>query len=902
MPSVTVDVVGAPLESVLRTIASKAGLRIAVDKGMIDPTRGITLRIRNVSVSDAFAQALAGTGLRAMLVGDIAVLVSENGVNANGGITGRVIDAAARQPLRGVMVTLDGATKGIMTGETGTFLFREVSNGSHTIVVKRIGYHKITRPVSVTDGAAASVEIVLEQSVSTLDQVVVTGTVIPTERKALPNAITVITAKQLEERGIHRIDQLFRGDVPGLFTVNQGSAALLDEVRMFSRGATALSRTSAGTTNSDGDAFYTNPIKTYVDGVELADSKYLSQIDPKSIERIEILSGPQASTIYGSNAINGVMQIFTKRGAVGKPRLTMSMMGGTTENNLSAAVAPNYTTDMGVSGIEGRLSYNIGGSADYTGSWTPAKNSIRYSVFGGGRIGMGKFVSDLTVRQGITQNRQGGDSDQLGVLWAETGLQLPNFQMGNRQYRMLSVLRGQTAGVTFSYTPWSAWSHELVLGSDASDVDATQGMPSYGSQLDTLRRFSQTNNRKISERYATTVRAPLFHDGELVVTTGVDHWRARSSLISAQSLALTGTLGTPSVTRNPPEKNTGGFVQGQFALYDMLFLTYGLRAEWNPNYGDDVQPNLAPRYGVAYVRDVYGMTAKVRATYGRATRPPTTDAKLLGGINTNPTRLIEYGAYYNRLANPELGPESQQGGEGGIELYFGSKGSLVITRYNQTVNELIGSVFRVDSVRSLIPNPTQTNTPLDADLHGYQYQSQNLNVGSIRNQGWELQGSWNSGPFTTRATYSWTKSRVIGITPRYRAFLTGSEYQVGRSFSGLPEHTWAVTTAYARATTDVAFTINGNGQIYMNAAENNFRGDGNWRLNDYRYRMSLPSGYRHIGGGYLMADLNATHRWSSNIEGVLQIQNLADFYRQDVSLKYPSIGRQTRVGFRIRLN
>src|SRR5687767_4317837 len=210
-------------------------------------------------------------------------------------------------------------------------------------------------------------DITLDVSANALEQVVVTGTVVATELKSVPSAITVVTAKQLEERGITKIEQLFRGDIPGLFAQNRGPQqdGLLDQITMFSRGATALSELSSGAVDGSFNATFTNPIKTYVEGVELADSRNLNQIDPKSIERIEILTGPQASTIYGSNAINGVMQIFTKRGAGNKPTLALNLTSGVTENNFSNAVAPDHLADASVTGVEGRISYNVGGSWNY---------------------------------------------------------------------------------------------------------------------------------------------------------------------------------------------------------------------------------------------------------------------------------------------------------------------------------------------------------------------------------------------------------------------------------------------------------------------------------------------------------------------------------------------------------
>src|SRR5687767_14641869 len=265
-------------------------------------------------------------------------------------------------------------------------------------------------------------DITLDVSANALEQVVVTGTVVATELKAVPSAITVVTAKQIEERGITKIDQLFRGDIPGLFAQNQGSAmgALLDEVTtMFSRGATALSSASAGT------SFGTNPIKTYVDGIELADAKYLSQIDPKSIERIEIVTGPQASTIYGSNAINGVMQIFTKRGSTPRPQLSLSLLSGWVENNFSSARTPQHDYSAQLTGVEGRFSYNAGGSWNYVGPWTPAKQSTRTGGFGGAKLDLptaaGRVTADMILRRSFTQSVQRGATDQTRTGYRETG-------------------------------------------------------------------------------------------------------------------------------------------------------------------------------------------------------------------------------------------------------------------------------------------------------------------------------------------------------------------------------------------------------------------------------------------------------------------------------------------------
>jgi outer membrane receptor protein involved in Fe transport len=285
-----------------------------------------------------------------------------------------------------------------------------------------------------------------------------------------------------------------------------------------------------------------------------------------------------------------------------------------------------------------------------------------------------------------------------------------------------------------------------------------------------------------------------------------------------------------------------------------------------------------------------------------------------------------YGPHYSRLANPLLGPEYQQGGEGGLELYLGGRASLVVTRYNQTVNGLIAEIPGVDSVRSLTPNPiffgflTSANCMAQGwgptlcssrDAAGYVYAllTQNINAASIRNQGWELQGSLATGPLTTRGTYSWTKSRSLGVTPHFRESFASQlvyfpEYRQGAMFSYLPEHTWAVGVTYARAQTTVGLNLTGIGQFRNGVDEfalEHF--DGSIRLPQNRLNFDpyLFRNYTSLSRGYTMADITATHRFSQRMESVLEIQNLTDHYTQDAGATFATLGRQIKMGLRIRL-
>jgi outer membrane receptor protein involved in Fe transport len=678
---------------------------------------------------------------------------------------------------------------------------------------------------------------------------------------------------------------------------------------------------SSGTFNG------TNPIKTYLDGVELANPAYLSQIDPKSIERIEILTGPQASTIYGSNALNGVMQIFTKRGKTSHPQLTLSLLSGIVENNFSSARTPQHDYSAQLSGLEGRMSYNAGGSWNFVGAWSPAKRTTRTNAYTGLRFdlptSMGPLNADATYRQSNTSNFQRGLTEQTTTELRALGLWNPVSVPGVSEIGPRK-LTAQTVGLTVGYSPTSWWSHEFGLGRDQSQQETRNMVRMFRYPGDSTVGLYQLHYDRRSLRYTTTARVPVTSFAQATVTLGTDAWNSLSGNTFAtgtRSLreALTG------VVYNQQAHNTGGFVQTQLGVRDHLFLTYGLRAEWNPDFGADANPNYAPRYGVAYSTDIGPVSAKLRVSYGRSTRPPGLDQKTAVPITSDNELRDVYGIYDTRLANPDLGPEYQQGGEGGVELYFGDRASLVITHYNQTVDGLIVDVPGADSVRSLTKNPIivggtcadaiRYNIPTwcssqDAEGYAYAQVSQNLNVAGIRNQGWELQGSVVMGPITTKGTYSWTKSRSLGLTPKFRKFASSllvfaPQYRPGATFQFLPEHTWALGTTYARGGTTVAFNVTWTGPLLNN--ENQYYLShlaGEIRLNTDRlnYRNGNPRlYYASSSAAYLMADMTASHRFSPHAEAVFEAQNLANHYSQDLWGGYAAIGRQMRGGLRIRL-
>jgi hypothetical protein len=522
----------------------------------------------------------------------------------------------------------------------------------------------------------------------------------------------------------------------------------------------------------------------------------------------------------------------------------------------------------------------------------------------------------VSVRRTGTRNVQRGSGLQTLTNLGQTGVSKPGTTTGVAA-PVRNGLQGQTVGLTMTYVPARWWSLEAAVGQDGEDTETHRFGPGYTTPTDTAYAFSQTQNERRSQRVATTVQVPIGALAQGTIAMGSDGWQSllSSSGVTAPSVF---SAATTSASRTASH-NAGAFIQSQLGLWDRLFLMYGLRAEWNPNFGAEETPTYAPRYGIAATNSAGPLTVKLRASYGRSTRPPAAGLKseklAIQALGATDPRLPYWGTDFPfYLANPELAPEHQKGGEGGIELYWGSRASLVVTRFNQTVDGLISQVSGLDSTRSLVPCQTDDictafGKSADADGYVYLHLAKYLNLASIRNQGWELQGSTVLGAVTARAIYSWTKSRTMGVDPRYRPFIpVGTfgfeQFQQGAAFNYLPEHTWMVGMTYSTVRSTVDVTVNGNGQVP------GVGGIGVYAIEHFNnFTIRLPHElYNYNGAGsagpgrpYATADINATHRFTPSVESVLQIRNVGNFYANDLDTRYATMGRQTKAGVRIRM-
>ena len=217
---------GVPTREALKTIAKQAGLELMYSDELLPSGGRVSLRAEGITVAAALTDILLGAGVDVVFTNrGSAALVKRSAVAPpqTGTITGRVIDSKTKRPIQGARVTIEGSNVSAITDEAGEYRLTQAPEGTHTLIVRRLGYGRAAQSLSLSTDQTLQVDVALEQSANVLDQVVVTGTVVSTEQRALPTPITVITAEDIQAKGVTNISELFRGSIPGVIASLQGA-------------------------------------------------------------------------------------------------------------------------------------------------------------------------------------------------------------------------------------------------------------------------------------------------------------------------------------------------------------------------------------------------------------------------------------------------------------------------------------------------------------------------------------------------------------------------------------------------------------------------------------------------------------------------------------------------------
>lgn len=413
---------------------------------------------------------------------------------------------------------------------------------------------KIRFSVAVAAIATTCPHVVIAQSSTPqMSEVVVTATRTARTADETLAAVTVITREDIERQQARSVSDLFRG-LPGVTVGNSGGRGKATSV--FMRG-----------TESD-------HVLVLIDGVKVgsatAGTAAFQDMPVDLIERVEVVRGPRSS-LYGSEAIGGVIQIFTRRGG-GELRPYFSAGAGS-DRTLRAAV--------GVSGGEERAWY----SANLSRERTDGFNSCRVEAAGVG----GCFTAEPdrdgydnlsgSVRAGY---RFDGGAE-LDVSWLRTRAE----SQFDGSFQNYSESMQQTLGVRFAVSPMDHWRLTLAAGQSRDDADNFKDAV-FASRFDTERR-----NVSVQNDFGIGAAGML--------SVGVNH----------QDDRVSSTTAYPVTQRD----NSGvfAFYQGKAGEHDY---EVGLRSDDNEQFGTHGTGNLGWGY-------TFSDGLRATAAYGTAFKAPS---------------------------------------------------------------------------------------------------------------------------------------------------------------------------------------------------------------------------------------------------------------------------------------
>jgi TonB-linked SusC/RagA family outer membrane protein len=229
-------------------------------------------------------------------------------------VAGTVVTEAGQRPLAGAQVTvLRQEGKGAVTDASGRFRIAGLTGDQVTLAVRMLGYRAATHQVRI---GQTDVRIALSERPVELDQVVVTGTAGGQEQRTIGNSVARVDAASVVATApVANVQELINGRAPGV-VVMPGTGMVGSGAKIRIRGMSTFSLSGEPLIYVDG-VRVNNEVGSglWVQAFSSGVVSRLNDFDPEQIESIEILKGPAAATLYGTEAARGVINIITKKGA-----------------------------------------------------------------------------------------------------------------------------------------------------------------------------------------------------------------------------------------------------------------------------------------------------------------------------------------------------------------------------------------------------------------------------------------------------------------------------------------------------------------------------------------------------------------------------------------------------------
>ncbi len=682
----------------------------------------------------------------------IASAISPQAARAQGAtIKGIVSSSTSGLPLANAQISIVGTTNGAITNASGAFTITAVNAGNQVVRARLIGYQPTERAVVVTAGGTSTVNFSLTVSAVSLDEMVVTGTAGSARKREVGNSIGQIKIADVPEVP-STLSSMLSGRLAGV-TVGGGvgNAGSGSAIRL--RGTTSVSLTNQPLVFIDGvrtrsDEYPRNGIFTGTTqrGAN-SNSSPLNDINPDDIDRIEVVKGAAAATLYGTDAAAGVIQIFTKRGASGAAKWQVRLNSGVSSlrkfgtdsvplinmdpflrNSGSGSIpgldnyAPRFGTSVQVSGGTGdNLKYLLSTQVDNTDGVLPNDRDRKYQVRANIDFQPMKklavnwssaYTNNLIDQtpagnnaQGITLNAFRQNANYFGTGNPDTIRQVLQQKLNTNIDRLIM-------GMTGTFTPIAKLSTRLTLGLDRAALENRNvrpfGFPAAPLGVIQNQRWSNTT---LSIDWQNNYEFGIGKDLRVTASAGTQYV---NSLVG-DVVALSENFATPSdpsvasgAIKNADENRTrvitgGAYGSALFGLKDRYFVTVGGRYDGNSAFGSDFGFQFYPKISASWVvsdesfwKESFG-TLKLRGAFGAAGRAPTAFAavRTYNQVGWGTATAVRP----SNVGNPSLGPERTTEQELGFDqALFDGRTSIDFTYFNATTTDALFSVRSIPSL------------------------------------------------------------------------------------------------------------------------------------------------------------------------------------------------------------
>ena len=674
----------------------------------------------------------------------IMVFVIAQPLAAQGVITGNVTDAKTGEPLAGVNVFIVALGIGASSTADGNYTIDRIPGGRHEVTAGYIGYETASQMVDVSSGSTVNVDFALVSSPLMLDEVFVTGTAGQARRREVGNSVGTINISEVNAP-MANLEDMLSARIPGLnIQGTSGASGAGGVIRL--RGNSSVAMSNAPLVYIDGirvrsDSYPKNvPPTGYSGRGHNTLSSPLNDINPNDVERIEVIKGAAATTLYGTEAAAGVIQIFTKKGtAGGGAKWNVQVDQGTiflpefgTEERPYFGLGPfvkdgskaNYSVSTAGGGAD--LRYFISANwSDNTGVLPDARDdrlnfrgNFGFSPAKNLQINYNTMVSKSHTQNppqgnnahGLTLNAYRGRASYFGTEWGD-----PMFKEELDQlmvYDITSEFTRYTTGGEMIWSPIPNFTNTFKLGYDRSHADHRNYRP-YGfirAKYGILADLDWTGEL-INSEYIGSYDLDM-GDLTLDISVGGQRTESRDHHITAHAENLppgdaTVTGGASQQAREYRTKiiNAGYFGQTLIGFKDRYFVTLGMRIDGFSAFGEEAGYQQLPKVSASYIisdesfwpqTPLFG-AMKLRVAWGQSGRAPGA----FDAVRTwDPVGWGGSVAFFpENVGNSSLGPEITSEIEFGFDATFlNDKVTMEFTSYDQTTMNALFSVTQIPSL------------------------------------------------------------------------------------------------------------------------------------------------------------------------------------------------------------